>query len=122
MLEAGTLLVTTDDGGDVIGVVGLEAHGEQALLRSLAVESRWRGRGAGRALVDAALAAASTEEVWLLAETAEQFLAGCGFRCAGGGGRTGHRVVRVAPCLRGIGNSDHTATNLSTEVDSSLDE
>jgi N-acetylglutamate synthase-like GNAT family acetyltransferase len=80
MLEAGTLLVTTDDGGHVIGVVGLEAHGEQTLLRSLAVEPRWRGQGAGRALVAAALAVSSTDEVWLLTETAEQFLAGCGFR------------------------------------------
>ena len=79
MLEAGTLFVITGHAGDVIGTVGLERHGEQVLLRSLAVESRWRGRRVGSALVDAAVDAAGPAEVWLLTETAEAFLAGCGF-------------------------------------------
>ena len=37
------------------GIVGIEVHGQVALLRSLAVTDKSRGRGCGRALVAAAL-------------------------------------------------------------------
>lgn len=80
MLDDGTLLAAIDEADGVVGVVGLEAHGVQVLLRSLAVDDRWRGRGVGRALVAAAIDASSTDQVWLLTETAEPFLASCGFR------------------------------------------
>ncbi len=38
-------------GGIVIGAVGLEAHGEAGLLRSLVVDPGWQGTGVGSALV-----------------------------------------------------------------------
>lgn len=37
-------------GGRIIGVEGIEVHGEDGLLRSAAVVSDWRGRGVGDAL------------------------------------------------------------------------
>lgn len=80
MVDDGALLVATGDGGDVVGVVGLERHGDHVLLRSLAVDEGRRGSGAGRTLVHAAIDAAGTSNVWLLTETAEELFADCGFR------------------------------------------
>jgi N-acetylglutamate synthase-like GNAT family acetyltransferase len=45
--------------GALIGCVGVERHGSQALLRSLAVEEGQRGVGVGSTLVEAALERAS---------------------------------------------------------------
>ena len=39
-------------GGSIIGLAGVEVHGEDGLLRSVAVDSAWRGRGLGAGLVD----------------------------------------------------------------------
>ena len=36
--------------GDIIGVEGIEVHGEDGLLRSAAVVPAWRGKGVGDAL------------------------------------------------------------------------
>ena len=47
------------DAGELIGVVGLERHGDDALLRSLAVAPGWRGQGLGHALLEAAEARAA---------------------------------------------------------------
>jgi amino-acid N-acetyltransferase len=66
------------DAGDVIGVVGLERHGEQALLRSLAVAPGWRGQGLGRALVEAVearVAGLGVRSLTLLTQTAAPFFA-----------------------------------------------
>lgn len=43
------------DGGVLVGAVGIEVHGDEALLRSLAVAPGARGRGYASALVRAAL-------------------------------------------------------------------
>lgn len=45
--------IVAHDAGKIIGVAGLERHGEHGLLRSLAVAPDWRGRGLGAALVEA---------------------------------------------------------------------
>lgn|SRR5512146_319777 len=66
-----------------IGAIGLEHYGDAALLRSAVVDSAWRGRGVGRALVDAAIDAATARgarELYLLTTTAEAFFTSLGFR------------------------------------------
>jgi amino-acid N-acetyltransferase len=70
-------------GGAVVGCAALELYGEAALLRSVAVDAAWRGRGLGRALVEAALDLARRRgvgEVSLLTETAADFFPRFGFR------------------------------------------
>jgi amino-acid N-acetyltransferase len=69
------LLVAERDGA-IAGVVGLERHGDAALLRSLAVFAGVRARGTGTALVRAVEAYAADQgvrELVLLTETAEPF-------------------------------------------------
>ena len=71
-----------DHGGKAVGVVGLEQYGDEALLRSVAVDPSWRSAGLGRALVDAALRAARTagaKEMYVLTTTAERYFARFGF-------------------------------------------
>lgn len=70
-------------GGDVVGAVGAELAGEEALLRSLVVAEPWRGRGLGDELVrwiDAAAEAWGVRRWWLLTTTAEAFFLGRGFQ------------------------------------------
>ena len=73
---------------DIAGVCGLEVHGPDALLRSLAVDPRWRGRGVAEALLAAALARGRRErlqDVYLLTTTAHDYFARRGFAdCARG--------------------------------------
>lgn len=69
-------------GGVVIGAVGAEVYGTEALLRSLVVTPMHRGLGLGRRLVDElerAAAAWGVERWWLLTTTAEHFFAASGF-------------------------------------------
>ena len=58
----GTFIVA-EDAGALVGVVGLEVHGEYALLRSATVAGPWRGRGLGRRLVKQIVAAAETRGI-----------------------------------------------------------
>ena len=65
-----------------IGLVGLEACGEHALLRSLVVAPSARAAGAGTALVEHAEAHARSvgvRDVYLLTTTAENFFARRGY-------------------------------------------
>jgi amino-acid N-acetyltransferase len=74
--------VVVRDEGHLMGVAGLEVYGSDALLRSVAVDPDYRGDGAGRALVEAALALArrmSLREVYLLTTTARAFFERQGF-------------------------------------------
>jgi amino-acid N-acetyltransferase len=67
------------------GIVGVEPHGDAALLRSLAVAERSRERGCGRELVAEAERYAwsqGVEEIYLLTTTAERFFAALGYRRA----------------------------------------
>jgi amino-acid N-acetyltransferase len=64
------------------GIVGLGLYGSLALLRSLAVSSKCRGRGCGTALVaQAELFAQSqgAEEIYLLTSTAQRFFERLGY-------------------------------------------
>ncbi|MGE0483712.1 MAG: arsenic resistance N-acetyltransferase ArsN2 [Gammaproteobacteria bacterium] len=69
-------------GDELVGVVGLERHGRDGLLRSLVVRPDSRGEGLGGSLLDALeaqAAAAGIERLWLLTETAEVFFAARGY-------------------------------------------
>lgn len=75
--------VVADAAGTIVGVAGLEVYGADALLRSVAVASEWRGRGVGSALTAEVLAAArrrGIRAVYLLTETAENYFPKLGFR------------------------------------------
>lgn len=64
------------------GLVGLEMHGKQALLRSLVVAPNYRAGGAGSALVEHAESYArdrGVEAVYLLTTTAEPFFTRLGY-------------------------------------------
>jgi amino-acid N-acetyltransferase len=78
----GHYFVVREDDGRVVGVVGLEVHGEDGLLRSLAVDTDYRGQGLGAALVGAALDRAKLlglGTVYLLTTTARDYFARLGF-------------------------------------------
>ena len=70
------------EGGRLVGSVGLELHGRDGLLRSLAVLPGLRGRGLGAELLRRALelaAARGVGDVYLLTTTAERWFARRGF-------------------------------------------
>ena len=79
MLDA---FVVATEGGNCVGVVGLEIHESYALLRSLAVEPRHRSRGLGARLVAAIEADARARGVvalYLLTTTATTFFERVGY-------------------------------------------
>lgn len=66
----------------VVAAIGLEWHGENALLRSAVVSTGWRRRGLGVRLTEAALAEArrgGAQAVYLLTTTAADFFPRFGF-------------------------------------------
>jgi amino-acid N-acetyltransferase len=70
------------DGQRLVGTVGIEAHGPDGLLRSLAVVAVLRGKGLGHGLSGRAVALAAARGVrtlYLLTTTAEPFFAARGF-------------------------------------------
>ena len=74
--------VTAREGGALVGVAGVESHGESALLRSVAVSPGHRGAGIGKRLVDAALGralAAGARDVVLLTDDAHGWFERFGF-------------------------------------------
>ena len=69
-------------GDDLIAVAGVEACGEQALLRSVAVRDDWQRRGLGQELVGRAVAHAEGRGIaalYLLTLTAEHYFPRFGF-------------------------------------------
>ena len=48
--QFGDSYAIAESGGDIIGVEGIEVHGDDGLLRSAAVVPAWRGKGVGDAL------------------------------------------------------------------------
>jgi amino-acid N-acetyltransferase len=74
--------VVARDGGALVGCVGLEACGEDALLRSFAVVPDRRGRGLGTTLFERAVARARERGIataYVLTTTAERFCLAHGF-------------------------------------------
>jgi len=68
--------------GQVIGTGALERFGDVALLRSVAVESQWRGSGVGRVIVEELERRASAQglrELILLTLTAREFFERLGY-------------------------------------------
>jgi amino-acid N-acetyltransferase len=69
-------------GGRIVGYVGLEVSGPDALLRSAVIFIHARRQGLGRAMIERLLALASDygiERVWLLTTSAPGFFARLGF-------------------------------------------
>ena len=75
--------VVAEEAGRLVGVAGLEVHGRDGVLRSVAVRPSMRGRGLGAALTDRVLEAArgsGLRRVYLLTTTAESYFPRHGFR------------------------------------------
>jgi amino-acid N-acetyltransferase len=78
----GHYFVVREDDGRVVGVAGLEVHGEDGLLRSVAVDADYRRQGLAASLVEAALERArilNLRAVYLLTTTAHDYFARHGF-------------------------------------------
>jgi len=74
--------VAVGPAGEVVGVAGIEVHGDQGLLRSVAVSPEAQGRGIGGELARNRLAwaaEASLAGVHLLTTTASPYFARLGF-------------------------------------------
>lgn len=75
--------IVAESDGALVGVAGLEVCGEDALLRSVAVDPAWQSHGVGRALVTRVLADADARGVrglYLLTTTADGYFPRFGFR------------------------------------------
>jgi amino-acid N-acetyltransferase len=80
--EHATDLLVARDSARLLGTAALEVYGDDALLRSVAVDASARGTGLGQALTHAAIAHARTRRVrrlFLLTETAAEFFVKFGF-------------------------------------------
>jgi amino-acid N-acetyltransferase len=78
----GHYFVVREDDARVVAVGGLEVHGEDGLLRSVAVDPDYRGQGLAASLVEAAMDRARRLElrsVYLLTTTARGYFARQGF-------------------------------------------
>jgi amino-acid N-acetyltransferase len=78
----GHYFVVREDDGRVVGVAGLEIHGDDGLLRSVAVDADYRGQGLASSLVEAAMERAkrvSLRSVYLLTTDARDYFARHGF-------------------------------------------
>jgi amino-acid N-acetyltransferase len=74
--------LVAEEGGAVVGVIGMEMYDAYGLLRSAAVDESRRGSGVGRLLVERLLADAGdrgVKSVYLLTTTAEQWFPRFGF-------------------------------------------
>lgn len=66
----------------IVGVIGLQCFGGDALLRSACIDRAWQGRGVGSALVEHVLTEAALQAidyVYLLTSGAERFFFRFGF-------------------------------------------
>jgi amino-acid N-acetyltransferase len=78
----GHYFVVREDDGRVVGVAGLEVHGEDGLLRSVAVDVEYRGQGLAASLVEAAVERAGRlklRAVYLLTTSARDYFARLSF-------------------------------------------
>lgn len=66
----------------LVGLCGLELHGDDALLRSVVVDAQYRGEGVGQALLDGACALAGkvgATRLYLLTTAMRDYFARAGF-------------------------------------------
>lgn len=78
----GDYLVAAAENGDIVALGGLESHGPDALLRSLAVAASHRNQGLGRRIFDRLWQRAEAErfsEIYLLTTTAADYFERLGF-------------------------------------------
>jgi len=78
----GHYFVVREDDGRVVGVAGLEVHGDDGLLRSVAVDEDYRGQGLAASLVEAAMERArrvNLHSVYLLTTGARAYFERHGF-------------------------------------------
>lgn len=78
--------VIAQDAGRIVGTGALQRFGSVALLRSVAVETQWRGCGVGRLIVEELERRARTtgiEELILLTLTARDFFERLGYGATG---------------------------------------
>ena len=71
-----------DGGSRIVGTAGLDIHGSEALLRSVAVVADWRGQGLGADLVarrETAARGAGVDAIYLLTTTADAFFRRLGY-------------------------------------------
>jgi N-acetylglutamate synthase-like GNAT family acetyltransferase len=73
-------LWTADEAGEIIGLVALKEHSDCLELCALGVEPGFRGKGVGKALVEALMAEAPGDVH--LATVIPEFFARCGFERA----------------------------------------
>ncbi|HEX9793576.1 MAG TPA: arsenic resistance N-acetyltransferase ArsN2 [Planctomycetota bacterium] len=76
-------LLVIEENGVLVGVGGLEPHGDDALIRSVVVAAAQRGRGVASTLCDAlesAAARSGARALYLLTDTAAGFFARRGYR------------------------------------------
>lgn len=100
----GELWIARDAGAVAVG--GFEFYGEDALLRSVAVEASHRNAGIGSRLVEKLLQEAvrrGIKRVWLLTETAEEFFQKKGFVRV-------ERSVITNPALRASAEFTHVCS------------
>lgn len=82
LVEPGRAFFRVTEANETIGFGGYELHGEDALLRSLAVPLSLRGRGLGQLVAEAVLreaAGAGARHAWLLTTAAGPFFERLGF-------------------------------------------
>jgi GNAT superfamily N-acetyltransferase len=82
----GDALLVARAGGELVGAVGLELYGAEALLRSLAVDPARRGERLGERLVEAALdlaRARGVRRVWLLTDRLRTVAGALGIEMSG---------------------------------------
>lgn len=80
--HTGTVWVLREN-GRVVGAIGYERYGDAALLRSLVVDDRLRGKGHGRTLLEAGVAhmrAAGIQDAYGLTTTIPDLLGKLGWR------------------------------------------
>ncbi|MDH3290736.1 MAG: arsenic resistance N-acetyltransferase ArsN2 [Gemmatimonadota bacterium] len=82
------LVLVAHAGGRVVGSAALELYHASGLLRSVAVDPSFQGRGIGARLTEATLSLARDRRIrhiYLLTETASEFFPRFGFRVIGRG-------------------------------------
>jgi len=83
VVEQAEIFCGVFDGENLVAAGGLEAAGNDCLLRSVVVKSSYRGQGLARAITEFLLRQARSQgrsAVYLLTETAAQYFENLGFR------------------------------------------